>query len=260
MSVRLRPAALDMANLPIHKIDSGFFKKWAHEMSYVLGYIVADGCIAEDKKRKTFIFNITSKDKLHLIKIKRALGSTHKLSEKYGSSGNKVSQLQIRNSGLTNDLINLGIMPRKSRNLGIIKVPNKYYPDFVRGFFDGDGSVYLYNVNNTPQIKAHFISTSPTFLSNLNSRVCASMNIRPKTIHKQIDVRGRRMPMYSIHLYIDDCEKLNRFMYSNRPSLYLARKRNVFKKWELLERRHYIKCAYPSKIGWHLNPRLFRQI
>jgi len=61
------------------------------------------------------------------------------------------------------------------------------------------------------------------------------------------------MPQYSICLYVNDSEKLAEFMYGKNPTLYLKRKRDIFDKWRLIKRRHYIKQNYPSKIGWHLN-------
>ena len=63
--------------------------------------------------------------------------------------------------------------------------------------------------------------------------------------------------MYSICFYIDDCEKLAGFMYRNNPTLCLFRKRQVFEKWKLIKRRHYIKQNYSSKIGWPLNQKVF---
>ena len=48
-------------------------------MAYVLGYIVADGCITVDQRREKnpFSLNITSKDEEHLYKIRLALKSEH---------------------------------------------------------------------------------------------------------------------------------------------------------------------------------------
>ena len=110
-------------------------------MSYILGFIVADGCItvSKERKNKPFSLNITSVDKKHLYKIRKTISSNHKISTKSGNGTSKAYQLQIRNPTLTNDLIALGIFPRKTHNLGPIKVPDEYFPDFARGFFDGDG-------------------------------------------------------------------------------------------------------------------------
>lgn len=228
-------------------------------MSYVLGYFVADGCICVDKTRKNrpFTFNITSVDKEHLDKIKNVLGSEHKISKKPGMKGMFAYQIQFRNQILTKDLMNLGIMPRKTYNLSEVKVPDDYFADFVRGFFDGDGSVYIYNVNNTPQIKVGFVAASLSFITDFNEHLCRLLDITSKAIHKTLDKR-RSQALYSTSLYISDCEKLYNFMYGNDPELYLERKLKVFDDWQNIKRRHYIKKDYPSKIGWHLNENLIR--
>jgi len=161
-------------------------------------------------------------------------------------------QFQVRNNTLCDDLAKLGILPRKTYNIGAISVPEKYFADFVRGFFDGDGTVYTYRVNNTWQIKSGFVCVSLDFIADLNNRICEALKIPIKNIH-QSQVGGE-MTKYSINFYINDTEKFQKFIYGNNPSIYMSRKRAVFERWTLLERRHYIKKdSYPSKIGWHLN-------
>lgn len=225
-------------------------------MSYVLGYFVADGCICFDKNRKNrpYMINITSKDKNHLHKIRKALGSNHKISSK---SRDKFGyfQIQIRNQLLCSDLISLGIRPRKTYNLGKLYIPDKYFADFTRGFFDGDGTVYIYKVNGVPQIKAGFISVSWPFFRDFSQRLCVNLNITEKTIHKTISKVRLNMPQYNSHFYIDDCERLYDFMYKNAP-IFLERKKKIFEKWKSIKRRHYIKENYPSKIGWYLNKKM----
>lgn len=123
---------------------------------------------------------------------------------------------------------------------------------YVLGFFDGDGSVYIYIVNKVAQVKGGFASSSFTFLNDFNQRVCRELSVVPKTIHKANDIR-RTTSFYYIDFYINDCEKLAEFMYGNNPELYLPRKHQIFEKWKTTKRRHYIKQNYPSKIGWRLN-------
>jgi intein-encoded DNA endonuclease-like protein len=229
-------------------------------MAYVLGFVVADGCIILNKNRKKnpFTFNITSVDLEHLYKIKKVLESEHKISNKSGSTNNPAYQIQIRNSVLANDLMKLGIFSRKTHNLNSIKVPDKYFSDFARGFFDGDGSVYTYKVNGTPQIKVGFVSTSLSFLIQFNKQLCRNLKIALKSVHKTTNQESKKMIQFNTHFYIDDCEKLYKFMYKN-ASIFLDRKYRIFKKWENIKsknRRTYIKQNYPSKIGWRLNQRV----
>lgn len=221
-------------------------------MAYILGFFVADGCITISKKRKNnpYTFNITSIDFDHLYSLKKAINSDYKISKKQKDKNGY--QIQIRNQIICNDLINLGIYPRKTYNLKAVNIPDKYFSDFVRGFFDGDGSVYIYKVNNTFQIKSEFISVSLPFIKDFNKKLCKSLNISEKSIHK-FKPKEKHLLQYSICLYVNDSEKLSQFMYENNPTLYLARKQKIFNQWRLIERRHYIKRNYPSKIGWQLN-------
>ena len=240
------------------KINQNFFKKWMPLMTYVLGYFVADGCIAvrKDRKKSPYVFNITSADKKHLEKLRKAMSSNHAISAKSrgGSTKKSYYQLQISNQIIAKDLINLGILPRKTYNLDFIKVPKRYFPDFVRGFFDGDGTVYIYTVNSTPQIKASFVSSSYDFIDKLNNNLCKNLNTPLKTIHKEN--KKDKLPRYTINFYIDDCKKLAEFMYKNNPLLYLPRKYKIFQKWDSINRREYRKVNYPSKIGWQLNKKV----
>ncbi|PIP28260.1 MAG: hypothetical protein COX29_02045 [Candidatus Moranbacteria bacterium CG23_combo_of_CG06-09_8_20_14_all_35_22] len=68
--------------MPIHKTkNENFFKKWSPEMAYVLGFFAADGCMIKNNRGAYFIeFQITDKD--ILLKIKKLLGSNHKITER----------------------------------------------------------------------------------------------------------------------------------------------------------------------------------
>jgi intein-encoded DNA endonuclease-like protein len=142
--------------LPINK---KFFSSWNSEMAYILGFITADGCLGVKKirkdKSKQYFLDITSKDFSLLRKIKKIMGANQKIGIKYGrTKKEKCYRIQIGYQEICKDLLKLGIQPKKTSTLNWINVPEKYFPDFVRGFFDGDGSVYIYEVNGTPQIKA----------------------------------------------------------------------------------------------------------
>lgn len=245
-----------MSQAIVKNINQDIFKIWNSEMAYLLGYIFADGCILVDKNREKnpHTLNITSVDKKHLYKIRKALGSDHKIGRKTNGRNGVAFQLQIRNSILCKDLISLGIKPRKTYNPNtVINIPNKYFHDFARGFFDGDGTVYIYKVNSVPQIKAGFLSTCLPFFKKFNHRLCNNLSIPEKNIHPRKKRGDQKLNQYDTHLYIDDCEKLAKFMYQNNQSLYLDRKYKIFEKWESIKRRGYTKQNYPSKIGWHLN-------
>lgn len=226
-------------------------------MAYVLGYITADGCIAVTRGRKSpYALNITSKDVDHLYKIRNLLGSDHAISKKV--DGHDLGyQLQIRNKTLTRDLINLGIHPRKTLTLEELAIPDQYFCDFARGFFDGDGTVYIYKVNGTPQIKAGFICSSLSFTKSFNKQLCRLLSIPLKSIHSRKE--KDKLILYTINFYINDCEKMYSFFYQN-SRIELSRKKTVFEDWTNNKRRGYHKQNYPSKMGWYLKPSLSKNL
>ena len=70
-------------------------------------------------------------------------------------------------------LLSLGLMPAKSLRLGPIAVPDEFFPDFVRGCIDGDGSIVTYrdhfNARKKPtyvydRLYVSIVSASPEFL------------------------------------------------------------------------------------------------
>jgi hypothetical protein len=77
------------------------------------------------------------------------MGAKQKIGIKYSGSNKKEKcyRLQIGYQEICKDLLKLGIRPKKASTLNSINIPEEYFPDFVRGFFDGDGSVYIYKVN-----------------------------------------------------------------------------------------------------------------
>lgn len=63
----------------------------------------------------------------------------------YLRRGSSTSKITIGDEEFINSLISLGIKPGKTFNLDWIDLDSSYIRDFIRGYFDGDGSVYLRN-------------------------------------------------------------------------------------------------------------------
>ncbi len=222
-------------------------------MAYILGFITADGCVYSGSARPhSYLLNITSKDKILLENILSAMKATYTIGRKENGRGHVAYQFQIRNKILTSDLMNLGIVPRKTCFLQPMQIPSAYFKDFLRGFFDGDGTVYIYNVNGTPQIKSAFIALSKSFLSDLNKKICDALSVPLKNVHDRYKRSNSTKTMYEIDFYIHDCEKLFDLMYGHNPSLFLGRKRRIFEQWSRIKRRSYNKKLYPSRIGTRL--------
>lgn len=116
--------------------------KWSSNFAYAVGLITADGNLSKDGRHIEF----TSKD-IELVKtFKKCLNVTDvKIGTKTSSfTDKKYPRIQFSNVKLYKYLTKIGLMPNKSKFIGALKIPNKYFFDFLRGCFDGDGSSYSY--------------------------------------------------------------------------------------------------------------------
>ena len=124
-----------------------------NEKAYWLGFLYADGCVSIGKKRYCVELSLKGSDIAHLWKFNDFLGFDRKLQKvKIGDCrcGEKICKrcrISVSSKHLCLRLKELGCMPRKSLilqfpNLDIFKERDFVY-DFLRGYFDGDGSVQL---------------------------------------------------------------------------------------------------------------------
>jgi len=78
--------------------------------------------------------------------FKDCLGLTVKVSKKRSGfvNNNYVYFVQFGDVNFYRFLVSIGLTPYKSKTLGALKIPNKYFIDFLGGSFDGDGTSYAY--------------------------------------------------------------------------------------------------------------------
>ncbi len=147
---------------------------------YIIGLIATDGNLSKDGRH----IEITSKNKNHLISVKRALGINIKISKKSrGGSKEKIyPRLQIGDVKFYKFLLDIGLMPRKSLTLGALKINRDYFPDFLRGIIDGDGciSTWIHRTNLNRQWSLRISSAAPLFINWLK-----------KEIEKYFSVKGK---------------------------------------------------------------------
>ncbi len=202
-------------------------------MAYVLGFFTADGNMIKNKRGAHFL-EIQSTDKEIVYKIRKALQSDLIIGEYQSKHKNykKRYRLQIGSKEIFNDLLKLGITPKKSKTIKLPNIPNKYFSHFLRGYFDGDGNVTIakYKRKNrdnkiSTTILSGFISGSEIFLKQLLAKIKEFGNVLGGTLY--YSNRG-----YRLYYSVNDSFKLYKFMYKNSAEdLFLSRKRKVFEKY-----------------------------
>ncbi len=115
--------------------------RWTSELAYIVGLIATDGCLSKDGRHITF----TSNDLQLIQTFMRCLElKNHIGRKKSGFASTLAYNLQFGNVVLYNWLLEIGLTPAKSKTMGAIAVPRRFFGDFIRGLCDGDGSFYSY--------------------------------------------------------------------------------------------------------------------
>ncbi len=216
-------------------------------MAYILGYLFADGSMYKSE-RGSYI-NVTSVDKSTVEKIKVLLRSEHRVVErkprlvhfKHQNRSYKTRtaySLRIGNRALYDDLLGLGMYPDKSLTVKFPSIPSSVLPHFVRGYFDGDGCVYLERGKGLIQrsilkrLSVIFTSGSEDFLTGLREKLEKTLGVSLGKVYN-----GNRA--YRLRYNTRDTIRLFSFMYGDSHGLYLQRKFDIFKAYF---------CLRPSRI------------
>lgn len=126
-----------------YSVNSDFFKTWSPEMAWVLGFIFADGCIMIGPRNGGMLsIGVGEKDLEILEKINACLESNYIIRRKATNKVTYCYRLDISKREIVDDLINLGVTPRKSKTITWPRIPDEYVWDFIRGYYDGDGSIF----------------------------------------------------------------------------------------------------------------------
>ena len=138
-------------------VNHDYFKTWSHDMAYILGFLVADGNVAKNGYYVKVEVKPSDRDVLEFIRDQITPG--------YAIRQSRPSEIRWYPSSaiLKKDLSELGVVPAKTgKEIIPPTLPDKYLWDFIRGVFDGDGTVDTTCVSVT--------SNSKKFLVDLMTR------------------------------------------------------------------------------------------
>ena len=119
-------------------------------------------------------------------------------------------------------------MPNKSKKLTSLKIPLKYFSDFLRGCIDGDGSIVLANhpESQHKQLRLRLYSASLDFTLWMMKKIKKLAKCKGGWIYTPKDKN-----VYSLCFGKEDSVKIIKFMYYNGVESYLERKYKIAKKF-----------------------------
>lgn len=200
-------------------------------MAYVLGFWFADGYM---KHEKSYRIIFSSNDLDHLELIRKTLASNSPIM-KFKRNGviEKAASLALHSKILFKNLTALGGFRRKSLVMQFPKIPQEFLAYFIRGYFDGDGSVYFTTYLRTKDhrkqtdFRCNFTSGSHKFLYSLRDILTEKLDLFPR----KVCVYGNGN-QYKLEYAGKDVPRLLEFMYKDlEQAPYLERKFAVYQKY-----------------------------
>jgi len=217
---RKSPKSANRYNMNIDKLHTK-----SDELFYLLGFIAADGNVSRNSN--TITIRLSWKDKRLLEDIKNWLEYTGPIRREVqnGYIRSESAVLYITNRHLKDTLLHYGIGPNKSKTIRLLNpMSDEFAGSFIRGVFDGDGSVCKSKDNH---FVIYICSSSMGFLEDLQKLMGFG----------KISTNKNKMHL----LYIRSYEKRSFFelMYDN-SNLHLSRKYKRMKEsYEYVVRQNW---------------------
>jgi len=198
-----------------------FFSEYNENSCYWAGFIMADGNI--HSKRKLLSISLSSIDREHLEKFKKDIDFTGNIGDyitydKRYKKYHKYSKITINGKWFVDDLKNnFSINPRKTFTTKFPNIPDDFIPSFIRGYFDGDGSID-YRGNSKIIGTYELIKQIQEFFYKKGIR------IRGKTGYGKIT---KNRSIYAIGYNSNNSIKFLDIIYEN-SKIYLNRKYSIY--------------------------------
>ena len=224
------------------------FESWTPESLWVLGMLVSDGWLQSNRGYKIGFCG----DFSDMQKIKKLFDAKYKIQ----NTPSRCYKITICNKQIYDFMVSLGITENKSLTIQYPNIPKDYESTrhFIRGEFDGDGTIALNRAfdkrrnHYREKLVSGFCSGSFNFMKSIKYL------LRQYGINTSSVMNGTRC--FYIHIHHYNSLKLFDFMYKNVPSsIYNERKHNKF--LEVIEKTKYVKCLNcNNKIIRNLDDRL----
>ena len=199
-----------------------FFETIDNELkAYWLGFMYADGCIHKINKygEQELSLVLQKEDEEILVHFCQDLESTYPIRYDYSKNNkNKNCSVQAichwRSQKTVDDLKKLGCVENKSLIFefpNIMQVPEKYIFHFIRGYFDGDGSISSYNDNYI----INFVGTE-NFIKKLSTYFDGG-SVYPdkrKTNSWYFNINGNLQVLKAFHQMYDNSERFLQRKYN----------------------------------------------
>ena len=248
---------------PINYNDKVFDSIDTEEKAYWLGFIFADGCIdTYDENHQHYRFELLLKidDQDHIRKFATFVNFTGKIQEKQNGK-NKACRITLYGKHFWETLNSYGCTPRKSLTLEFPDISifkdKSLIRHFIRGYFDGDGSLGIYSSTSKGytthnKIQCNVLGTKK-FLSGVNTNIPF-----PKSISSCDTIKSPNRA-FRLQWATKEAFSLCFYLYHN-SNIFLDRKYTKYLSFRLIYKELYNELSSKIGEGWDANPELIASI
>jgi len=207
---------------------------WNSNIAYAVGLLTTDGNLSNDKRH----ICLTSTDKQLLHTFLRCLNIKNRICiNPPGSYSRKVCyRISFCNIRFYRWLLKIGLTPNKTFSLTSLKIPKKYFFDFLRGHLDGDGSIIHY-VDKYNKYKGKTYVYDRLYIT-FRSASLAHIKWLRQFIRKMLNMKGSlsgwkdkksdtKKILWYLRFYKNDSLILLKYLYYTVDLPCLSRKRKV---------------------------------
>ena len=199
--------------------DKTYFSRENSNMAWMLGFLASDGYIS--KKDNEIGIGLARKDHDILEIIRNELKLQTPVKDYVNNLGYDCSKLTWSCAEHKRDLAKYSIVPAKTSILEPpLNLNPKYYIDYIRGYFDGDGSVSILQEH---ALRWQVCSATKPIIEFVINTLYNQYNI-PKV---NIQMQMRHNPLYYCQYSTNATKQIYKILYTPN-SLYLPRKYKHF--------------------------------
>lgn len=199
----------------------------SHNGAWLLGFIAADGYLPITKGAKNrIIISLAEKDKEVLERIAKEIKYDGEI-KRYLSADQEhyFVSLAFTSKKIRQQIESYGIINSKTFKLEHLpNIPKEYMIDFIRGFFDGDGSIYRRTDSLTNPLRISITCASYNFLEEIAIFLEQNLKVAHKNLNKDHN-------NYCISYGHKDSKKICDAFYNND---FISLKRKKDKYYEII--------------------------
>ena len=229
----------------MYNLKYNFDKISNHTEAYILGFVYADGYVIGAPSNR-FGIMLSLKDERLLQKICSYISDEISLSYEE-REGFKSVKLIVCRKELVENLKNLGIVPNKThKDFGIPNISEEFVFSFIRGYFDGDGTI----LRDKRALVFNICAPLPKILEDIKKvfdkyQILSRIVCLPrKGTHSNVSRFPANYDQYRIivtkKLYL---QKLYNLLYEH-SDIFLERKETIFKECFNLPKRESRNLEY----------------